>query len=317
MCILFPVRYTEEVPRLHILPENVAVDCTEGETVLAASLRAGTPHAHLCGGGARCSTCRVAVVEGATRCRDRTTAEFAIAESLRFPPTVRLACQLRIDGDVTVRRLVLDADDLDLANLLGPRAGRSTLGEERSVAVMFTDLRDFTSLSEALPPFDVMHVLERHLLAMRRAAERFGGVVNNLMGDGMLILFEGEDAHDRAERAVRAALAMLDAQEELSRHVEALFGRPLRMGIGIHDGTVVLGVLCCGDEHRKTILGDTVNLASRIEQANKELGTSLLVSDTVASALGPGVVLGRDAELPLKGKTGTHRLHEIRALSLG
>src|SRR4051794_9459784 len=84
------------------------------ETILQASLRAGVPHAHACGGNARCSTCRVQIVDGLDACARRTDKERDLAARLGFAPEVRLACQTTVAGDVTVRRLVLDATDLQL-----------------------------------------------------------------------------------------------------------------------------------------------------------------------------------------------------------
>lgn len=299
---------------IRFLPDGTDVRIEAGETVLAASLRAGNPHAHLCGGEGRCSTCRVALVEGAEGTGPRTPAEQEIAARLHFPAAIRLACQLRIDGDAVVRRLVLDAEDVDLASQLSPIGVGSTVGEETAHAIVFTDLRDFTSLSESIPPYDVMHVLERHFVAMSRVVSARGGVVNNTMGDGMLILFHGEEPVRACEKAVRASLEMLRAQAEQSAHVRALFGRGLEMGIGVHFGELLVGSLRCGTERRRTVIGDAVNFASRIEQANKVLGTRLLVSDAVARHLEGRLAFGREAELPLHGKKGTHPLHEVLSL---
>src|SRR3954468_10190872 len=84
----------------------------DGETILRASLRAGIPHAHACGGQARCSTCRVQIVEGLDHCLPRNEREDALATRLHFAPEIRLACQTAVIGDVKLRRLVLDAEDI-------------------------------------------------------------------------------------------------------------------------------------------------------------------------------------------------------------
>lgn len=302
------------MPTLHIAPDDVRIVLEEDETVLSASRRAGVPHAQLCGGQGRCSTCRVVVTEGLGACAPRTSIEAGLASRLGFPDAMRLACQLRVHGDVGLRRLVLDADDLLLASQLAPDSAGAKVGEERPYAILFTDLRGFTSFSEHRPPFDVMHVLGRHFLAMGRVVRAHRGVVNNTMGDGMLVLFDGTDPVDACGRGVRAALDMLRAQDRLGARLEALYGQRLDMGIGLHFGEVVVGVLRCGDEMRTTVIGDAVNLASRIEEANKTIGTRLLVSETVLAILAGSVRAGRAAEIPLKGKSGTFRLHEILAI---
>ena len=105
------------MPNAYILPDQRLVECAPGDTVLAAALRAGVPFAHACGGHSSCSTCRVVVVEGRNACAERTPKERVIAERLGFPPEFRLACQTKLTADVTMRRLVLDDDDTELADI--------------------------------------------------------------------------------------------------------------------------------------------------------------------------------------------------------
>src|SRR5437867_12525205 len=97
--------------QLKILPDNQAVAIGSEETILQASLRAGIPHTHACGGHARCSTCRCLIVAGLEHCARRNGPEQLMAERLNLTPQIRLACQTRVTGDVSVRRLALDAAD--------------------------------------------------------------------------------------------------------------------------------------------------------------------------------------------------------------
>src|SRR5438132_14384664 len=96
------------MPFLEILPDHRTCEISSDESILTASLRAGIPHTWVCGGHARCSTCRVLVLDGLEHCVTRTTQEQVLAERLIFGPGIRLACQTRVTGDVKLRRLVLD-----------------------------------------------------------------------------------------------------------------------------------------------------------------------------------------------------------------
>src|SRR5262245_50130631 len=153
------------MPMIDCLPDKVQLSVKDGETILAASLRAGVSHAHACGGRARCSTCRVWILEGLEHCSERSELERAIAGPLRFGPEVRLACQTKVSGDLKLRRLVLDETDLEITSQLAkPRLGRS--GEIKTIAVLFCDIRDFTSLSQHLSAYDLMFVLNRYFFHM-------------------------------------------------------------------------------------------------------------------------------------------------------
>src|SRR3954451_19027284 len=102
------------MPTITYVIDGRVAEIAPGETILQASLRAGIPHAHACGGHARCSTCRVQVVEGLDGCAGRTDKERDLATRLRFAPEARLACQTTVSADVRIRRLVLDQTDVDL-----------------------------------------------------------------------------------------------------------------------------------------------------------------------------------------------------------
>lgn len=146
-----------------LLPDHRSVEATPDETILQVSLQAGIPHTHICGGNARCSTCRVLILEGLAHCTPRNSEEQVLASSLHFSPDIRLACQTRVTADVELRRLVLDAEDVDLTSQLGAAARTSSaVGQEKRMTVLFADIRGFTAFAEALPPYDVVHVLNRY-----------------------------------------------------------------------------------------------------------------------------------------------------------
>jgi adenylate cyclase len=291
---------------------SVAVDLTE--TILQASLRAGIPHAHACGGNARCSTCRVAIVEGLDYCDVRNDSEQKLADRLRFTPEIRLACQTTISDNVSLRRLVLDEEDLQLTDQRSVRGAPTSAGEEKRLAVLFADIRGFTPFAEALPPFDVVHVLNRYFHDMGVVIANNGGEIDNYMGDGLMALFGMEHEAGAALQAVKAGLDMLAATERLKPYLEAIYSRSFQIGIGIHYGDAVVGAIGAQSLRRVTAIGDSVNLASRIEAANKQAGTRLLISEETYNEVRDQVQAGKTIHATLPGKTGEYVLYEVTAL---
>ena len=149
--------------RVTSLPDNVDFDVAAGETLLEAALRSGIPVTHACGGQAKCSTCRVWVLDGLDAASPRSEVEQVLADKLSFSDEMRLACQLRPEGELRVRRLVLDETDLVMSNQLDRSAATRT-GDAKNVTIFFSDIADFTSLSESLSPYDVMYLLNRYFV---------------------------------------------------------------------------------------------------------------------------------------------------------
>ncbi|MDE2310079.1 MAG: adenylate/guanylate cyclase domain-containing protein [Betaproteobacteria bacterium] len=303
------------MPTITYLPDNKSVEAEAGETILQTSLRLGIPHTHVCGGNARCSTCRVIILDGLENCSQRNSREQALANRLRFSPQIRLACQTLITGDVTLRRLVLDAEDVELTSQLTPDRTPIAAGKEQKIAILFADIRKFTAFSESLPPYDVIHVLNRYFDQMGKVINRNGGYIDNYMGDGLMALFGVDQPQQATLRAVRAGLGMLEAVEQLRAYLENIYAMSFQIGVGVHYGEVVLGSIGAKDARRMTAIGDAVNLASRIEQANKEYGTQLLVSEHAYAEVRQHARVGREfADAALKGKSGRYRLYEIVGL---
>jgi adenylate cyclase len=293
------------------------VETLTDETLLEASLRAGIAHAYACGGHAHCSTCRVEVSDGIDDCAPRTDAEQKLAERLGFDRSLRLACQTVPQADLTIRRLVLDDDDIELVDQRRRGAAGAAVGEERELAILFSDIRGFTAFSEPLPPHDVVHVLNRYFHAMGPPVTQSGGTIDNYMGDGLMALFgmdDGDGDGNPALCAVRAGLAMLDAMDALKPYLETAYGRSFDMGVGIHYGEVVVGSVGAIGRERVTAIGDAVNLASRIESANKIAKTRLLVSEAVHDQIGPLLRIGRSLSVPIAGKSGEYTLYEVLGL---
>jgi len=177
--------------------------------------------------------------------------------------------------------------------------GAGAQSDIRQVAVMFVDFRSFTAAARSRSPQDVVDRLDGAFAVLVEILDRHGGIVNKFLGDGFLALFGAPfEAEDPAHRAVAAGREMLDAMERINEGSSW----PLRIGIGIHFGEVVAGNI--GSPRRKeyTVIGDTVNFASRLEALNKEFGSQLLISSAVRDVLGKD---GLDAvslgEVPVRG----------------
>jgi adenylate cyclase len=303
------------MPEVCYLPDHKKVETETGETILQVSLRAAIPHAHACGGNARCSTCRVMVHEGLEHLGPRNEKEKLLAERLQFCPEIRLACQAKITGDVEVRRLVLDEEDIELTDQLGAPVAFAPVGEEKHVTILFADIRGFTTFSESLPAYDVVHVLNRYFHQVGQAISFNGGHIDNYMGDGLMALFGVEEPRDSAFNAVKAGLGMLEAVARLRPYLENICNRSFRIGIGIHYGEVVVGSIGHDRTKRVTAIGDSVNLASRIESANKKAETELLISEDTYDEVKARVLTGKTVRATLPGKSGEYTLYEITGVS--
>ncbi len=298
--------------RIHYLPDDQLVEAMEGESILRAGLYFGIPHVFVCGGNARCSTCRIRVLEGLESCLPRTRAEQELADKLGFPEDVRLACQTKARGDLKVRRLVLDIFEIEAIErqvLVGSH------GEEKNLAILFADIRGFTKFSERMLPYDIIFFLNCYFNAMGMAIAAQGGQINNYMGDGLVALFGLDDAPQVSERAVRAGLAMLQAMATLNAQLDILEGYPLAIGIGIHVGTVAIGRVGAAKQQVMTVIGDAVNFASRIEAANKQTGTQLLVSEAVYREVADFATVASTHQVAIAGKSGEYTLYEIGSMA--
>jgi adenylate cyclase len=302
------------MPRIYYLPDEKEVEVSPTETVLQASLRAGIPHAHACGGNARCSTCRVVVLEGLEHCAPRNDREVALAERLYLGPAIRLACQTAVRGDVKLRRPVLDDVDVELTSQIRAGATPDRVGEEKQIAILFSDISGYTPFAESLLPYDVIHVLNRYFHLMGKVIQRNGGYIGDYIGDGIMALFGIEDSDGAAFRAVKAGLEMFKAVDSLNPYLEIMYGRGFQIRIGVHFGEVVVGTIGIANMKKVAAIGDAVNLASRIEAANKDVGTKFLISEDAYTQVKDWVRVSRRLQATLRGKSGEYTLYEVIGL---
>jgi adenylate cyclase len=193
-------------------------------------------------------------------------------------------------------------------------------GKRHCVAVMFADIRDFTAMSETMPPEEVVAFLTDYHARMTASIFAFGGTLDKFIGDGIMATFgTPEPASDDVLRAVRAGLAMKRALDELNAERARKQLPALRQGIGIHYGEVIVGNIGSQERMEYTVIGDTVNLASRIEGACKGLHKDFLVSAAVmehlngASDKQDDITYTDVGEVLLKGKTEAVRLYAVNS----
>jgi adenylate cyclase len=268
--------------------------------VLEASRSAGIPHASLCGGRGRCSTCRSRIGAGLELLPKPSADEARVLRRIDAPSNVRLACQLRPTADLEVFPL-LPPTDGPPPNLFRP--GRA-LGTEQEIAILFADLRSFTRFAENRLPYDVVFVLNQYFAAMGGAIERSGGHLDKFIGDGVMALFGLTNGPaDGCRQALDGALAMARALDRLNGTLRSELKEPLRIGIGIHTGNVIVGEMGHGRVRSLTAVGDAVNTASRLETLNKEYGSQVVVSEEVATRAGVDLSGFPSFEIEVRGRT--------------
>ncbi len=251
-----------------------------GTTLLEASRLGDIPHASVCGGRGRCSTCRVRIVAGAANLPPPSETESKVLARVGAAPGTRLACQTVPRGSVEIEPL--------LPAQAGPRQAQAQAdyhaGKDMEIAVLFADIRGFTHLAEQRLPYDIVFLLNRYFRAMAEAIEGSGGRIDKFIGDGIMALFGLDGSPERAcAEALAAARRMAEALDAFNAAFRVELAAPLRIGIGIHFGPAIIGDMGVGGRHGVTAIGDTVNTASRLEAATKDIGCQVLVSQTVAT----------------------------------
>jgi adenylate cyclase len=257
-----------------------------GHTLLEALRDAGIAHASVCGGRARCTTCRVRVGQGAKALAPPAPLEASALSRIHAEADVRLACQLR------------PVKSLHITPLVPPNAGpaevdaRRMPGRERAVAVMFVDLRESSRLGEQRLPYDVFFILNRFFAEMDEALRETGGYYSTFNGDGLMALYgTGTDLASGCRAALRGAVAIVERLARMNAAMATDLREPLRAGIGIHAGDAIIGTMGPPATPLLSALGDTVNVAARLEAETKRRDCVLVVSAACADAT--GIDMGR------------------------
>lgn len=256
-------------------PEGSVSKIFPGMSILEASLDAGIPHAHVCGGRGRCSTCRIRIDQGLNNLEPPKQNEKRVLKRIGAPENIRLACQ-------TFPKI-----DLNVSPLLAPETNfketttdqKFIHGSDKEICIMFTDLRAFTKMSEKKLPYDVVYILNQYFKLMGEIIEKQGGYLDKFIGDGTMALFGIEEGpKEGSQNAIMAAIQMIDELKKLNERLNHDLPFPLKMGIGVHSGNVIIGKM--GYKHSKnlTAVGDAVNTAARLESLTKELKCQFIIS---------------------------------------
>jgi adenylate cyclase len=261
-----------------------------GRTILEAIRDAGIPHASVCGGRARCTTCRVRVGDGLAALPPPRPAEAKALARIQAPPNVRLACQCRPRASVAVTPLLPAGADPRMARRPGNPAGA-----ERRVVAMFVDLRDSTRMAEGRLPYDVVFLMNQFFAEMVQALRASNGYYAQFRGDGLLALY------GLASEPAQACREALQGAAEMQRRLEGLnasladdLAEPLRIGIGAHVGLAIVGSMGPPDAPIRSAIGDNINIAARLEGLTKAYRCAMVVSEETLLTAG---VDPRDAPL--------------------
>jgi adenylate cyclase len=272
-----------------------------GLSILEASLRFNVPHASVCGGRARCSTCRVRIVSdrGALPRPSGREAYVLARVGASANPSIRLACQLRPQTDVAVIPVLPANVGADFVR----NRSRVNIGEERHVVSTFVDMRGSTKMAETRLPFDIVFLINRFLEAASQAVIDAGGQPNQFVGGGLLALFGLDVDPATASRQALRAAAMVASNVEYMNHAFASeLQVPIQFGIGIHGGEVIIGDIGFRDHTVFTALGDAVNVAARLQDMTKTLNCTVVISDEVCNSAGiPPNALER-TEVSIRGR---------------
>jgi adenylate cyclase len=293
--------------------DNKKISVSPDSTILEATLKAKINHMHVCGGNARCSTCRVYVMDGLNNCLPRNEREKQLAVKLGFPEDIRLACQTKISGDITIRRPIVDKLDVEIISKQFEDVSGTKLGKEKDLAILFTDIENYTQFAEAFPPYDVVHVLNRYYQKMNEIIVQHKGIISDVAGDGILALFGVTgDSKNPVLDAINTVRGMHTALIEFNKYLNQMYDRSFGIRAGINFGKVIVGNFDTGMMRKISAIGDPVNLASRIETANKDFGTQLLISQSAYEETQGLVETKKMHRIRLKGKSGEYVLYDVK-----
>ncbi len=286
-----------------------------GLTLLEMSRMGGIPHASVCGGRGRCSTCRVRVGgEDRGLLLPPSDEEQKVLARVGAPATVRLACQVRPPpGRYRITPLLPASAGPVEAYRRQPQAH----GGERYVAILFADIRGFTSISEGKLPYDVVFLLNRYFRATGQAIEAAGGRLDKFIGDGVMAIFGLHAGPELACRqALEAARRMSLALDDLNEALSGDLDMPLRIGIGLHAGLSIVGEMGYERATQLTAIGDTVNTASRLESLTKEFAVELVVSEELLERGGIATLADQPLrEVDIRGRQGKLGVRTIKKAS--
>lgn len=247
---------------------------------------------HECGGRARCSTCRVRILEHLENVQPRSAQEDKLAQRMGWDDNIRLGCQARVTGDVVVERLVRDTHDI---GLLLDEQTQTLPAQEMTLALLSCELLDFDQFSEKAPPYDQIHLLHRFLSQIGGLVTAYGGRIQSYSGAGFRAFFglDGGSAVEKCLSAVRTSLRAADRMLVFNRYTQSYFGSELRLGIGLHFARMVVGQVGGFAANRPLLaIGEAGQLVDAVSRHNQELGTNILATEEMINVIEEQLSLG-------------------------
>ena len=283
-----------------------------GATVLETLRANGIAHASVCGGRARCTTCRVLVTKGLEQIEAASALEAKALSRIGAPAGMRLACQIRPTADISVMPLL--AADASAAD--GTVRG-GLEGSERLITVVFVDMRGSTTLGEAKLPYDVLFILNQFFHEMTKALVATNGHYSQFTGDGLMALYGlyAADPKTGAADALRGAREMLTRLDQLNFQLRGDLREPLRIGIDIHFSEAIVGAMGPPRSQIITAIGDTINTCARLESLTKDYDCVVILSRQAAEAAGLKLE-GRELhQAPVKGRMDPVEFYALQTLA--
>ncbi len=259
-------------------PGGKSVFVSKGTSILEASKIGNIPHQAICGGRGRCTTCRIKISSFKDNLTEPNTNEIRAIQRVGLDEGIRLACQLKPNNDITVIPLLNPNSTV--------KSFKNTLnlsGKEKETVILFVDLRDFTKLSEKVLPYDVVYILNKYYSVCGEVIESNGGRLDKFIGDGIMAIFDTtSNINTNSKNALLSANKISSRMKQLNEDLFLEFSEKIKFGIGVHAGNTIVGMMGYGNNISETVVGDNVNIASRLEGLSKKFKCELIVSKYVA-----------------------------------
>jgi len=276
-----------------------------GVSLLEALRNARIPHAAVCGGKARCTTCRVRIGSGLPELAPPNELEARALARIGTGPDIRLACQLHPTSDLSITPLVMANQSLS-----GSLHAGGVQGHEEYVVTMFVDMRGSTGLGERVLAYDVVFILNRFFTELSEALSESHGHYAQFAGDGLMALYglDPERKSMACQDALSGAREMFRRIENLNKQLQQEFGEGVQMGIGIHGGEAIVGTMGPPKTPLLTAVGDNINIAARLESQTKILGCDMIVSVATLERESIAYPVDKAIDVAVKGRDNQVRV---------
>ncbi len=276
-------------------------------TILEISLKNQIPHHHACGGNAKCSTCRVLILKGEENLSPRNELEIELFKKKGLGSKIRLACQTKVRGDVTLKRLVREDFEEEFA------VEYNHTGREIPLAILVSDIRNFTSFTERHFAYDVVFILNYFYKKMGDAILSHNGYIDQFIGDAILAIFgmDEKDNQIKCQNAFFASLEMLKKLQEFNQYLKKNFNEEFKIGIALHFGNVIYGEIGHPEKKQITVIGDAINYVSKLEKMTKKIQTPILATEEFLKMLNLDDIEKKNYKIKITGKTGEFVVYSI------